>query len=86
MEPRFAHLCETGEARQTWLRGLEKINNLYPIVAVARKMGFHMLNALGIGKPRHLNGRIRALLARSEALFAFTDGEKRTFNDIPTGS
>ncbi|WP_437222065.1 transposase [Planctomicrobium sp. SH661] len=63
VERSFAHICETGGARRTWLRGLEKINKRYLIVAAARNLGLLMLKAFGIGKPRHLQGGIRGLLA-----------------------
>lgn len=33
VERSFAHICETGGARRTWLRGIEKINKRYQIVA-----------------------------------------------------
>jgi transposase len=57
------HLCETGGARRTWLRGIEKVNKRYQIVAAARNLGLLMLKAFGIGKPRHLQGGRRAFLA-----------------------
>ncbi|WP_437222594.1 transposase [Planctomicrobium sp. SH661] len=63
VERSFAHVCETGGARRTWLRGLEKINKRYLIVAAARNLGLLMLKAFGIGKPRGLQGGIRAILA-----------------------
>ncbi|WP_437231076.1 transposase [Planctomicrobium sp. SH661] len=63
VERSFAHVCETGGARRTWLRGLEKINKRYLIVAAARNVGLLMLKAFGIGKPRGLQGGIRAILA-----------------------
>ena len=54
VERSFAHVCETGGARRTWLAGLEKINKRYLIVAAARNLGLLMLNLFGIGKPRTL--------------------------------
>jgi transposase len=47
----FAHLCETGGARRTWLRGLEKINKRYSVV-VAHNLGLLMRKLFGTGKPR----------------------------------
>ncbi len=63
VERSFAHVCETGGARRTWLRGLEKINKRYLIVTAARNLGLLMLKAFGIGKPRGLQGATEALLA-----------------------
>ena len=36
VERSFAHVCETGGARRTWLRGLEKVRKRYLMSAVAR--------------------------------------------------
>ena len=63
LERSFAHVCETGGARRTWLRGLEKINKRYLIVAAGRNLGLLMLKVFGIGKPRGLQGAAGALLA-----------------------
>ena len=57
VERSFAHVCETGGARRTWLRGLEKINKRYQIVAAARNLGLLMLKVFEIGKPRSLRRR-----------------------------
>ena len=56
VERSFAHICETGGARRTWLKGLDKINKRYLIVAAARNLGLLMLKVFGIGKPRTLQG------------------------------
>jgi len=63
VERSFAHVCETGGARRTWLRGLEKINKRYQIVAAARNLGLLMLNVFGIGKPRSLQGGMEGFLS-----------------------
>ena len=60
VERSFAHVCETGGARRTWLRGLEKINKRYLIVTAARNLGLLMLKAFGIGKPRCLQAGMEA--------------------------
>jgi transposase len=54
VERSFAHVCETGGARRTWLKGLDKINKRYLIVAAARNLGLLMLRLFGMGKPRTL--------------------------------
>ena len=56
VERSFAHICETGGARRTWLRGLEQVNKRYKIVAVARNLGLVMRKLFGIGTPRSLQG------------------------------
>ena len=54
VERSFAHLCDTGGARRTWLRGLAKIRKRYTIHAAARNLGVVMRQLFGFGKPRTL--------------------------------
>lgn len=54
VERSFAHVCETGGARRTWLRGREKINKRYRLVAAARNLGLMMRKLIGFGTPRSL--------------------------------
>ena len=56
LERSFAHVCETGGARRTWLRGKLKINKRYLIHVAARNLGLMMRDLFGIGKPRVLQG------------------------------
>ena len=63
VERSFAHVCETGGAGRTWLRGLEKISKRYLIVAAARNLSLLMRKAFGIGKPRCLQAGLEGLLA-----------------------
>jgi len=53
-ERSFAHVCETGGSRRTWLRGLEKVRKRYTLAAAARNLGLLMRKVFGIGKPRVL--------------------------------
>ena len=53
VERTFAHLCETGGARRTWLRGLEKVQKRYLSAAMAFNLGRIMRGLLGAGKPRY---------------------------------
>ena len=36
VERSFAHVCETGGARRSWLCGIEKVQKRYLIAAVAQ--------------------------------------------------
>lgn len=56
VERSFAHVCDTGGARRSWLCGLEKVNKRYKVVAAARNLGVLMRKLFGIGKPRCLAG------------------------------
>ncbi len=61
VERSFAHVCETGGARRTWLRGLEKINKRYKTHVAARNLGLLMRKLFGIGKPRCVQGSLGVL-------------------------
>lgn len=53
-ERSFAHVCETGGSRRSWLRGLENINKRYLMQAAARNLGLILRKLLGFGTPRGL--------------------------------
>jgi transposase len=54
VERSFAHICDTGGARRSWLHGLEKVQKRYSIAAMARNLGLMMRKVFGIGTPRGL--------------------------------
>ncbi|HLJ97954.1 MAG TPA: transposase [Gemmataceae bacterium] len=56
VERSFAHVCETGGGRRTWLRGLLKVTKRYVVQVAAHNMGLLMRKLLGMGKPRTLQG------------------------------
>jgi transposase len=56
VERTFAHLCETGAARRTWLRGIEKIQKRYLMHAAARNLSLVMRKLFKMGTPRSLQG------------------------------
>lgn len=53
-ERSFAHVCETGGGRRTWLRGLENIHKRYLIQVAARNLGLILRHLFGVGTPRSL--------------------------------
>ena len=55
-ERTFAHICETGGARRTWLCGLLKVSKRYLIQAAARNLGLILRKLFGMGTPRSLQG------------------------------
>jgi transposase len=63
VERSFAHVCETGGARRTWLRGIAKVRKRYLIAAVAHNLGRLMRALFGIGTPRGLQAAAGALSA-----------------------
>jgi transposase len=56
VERSFAHVCETGGGRRTWLRGLANVTKRYVVQVAARNLGLLMRKLFGIGKPRTLQG------------------------------
>ena len=56
VERSFAHVCETGGARRTWLRGLTKVRKRYLLTAAAHNLGLILRQAFGMGKPRGAHG------------------------------
>jgi transposase len=54
VERSFAHVCQTGGARRTWLRGLEKVQKRYLIAAAAHNLGCLMRSLFKMGTPRGL--------------------------------
>jgi transposase len=52
VERSFAHICETGGARRSWLCGIEKLRKRYLIAAVARNLGLVMRKLFNMGTAR----------------------------------
>jgi transposase len=53
-ERTFAHVCETGGARRTWLAGIENVRKRYMISAAAHNLGLLMRSLFKMGTPRGL--------------------------------
>jgi transposase len=56
VERSFAHICETGGARRTWLRGFWDVTKRYLITVAAHNLGRVLRKLFGVGKPRGLQG------------------------------
>lgn len=54
VERSFAHVCETGGARRTWLTCLENVRKRYLISAAAHNLGCLMRTLFKMGTPRGL--------------------------------
>ena len=54
VERSFAHVCDTGGSRRSWLRQLEEVTKRYRIAAAAHNLARIMRLLFGIGKPRVL--------------------------------
>jgi hypothetical protein len=69
VERSFAHVCDTGGARRTWLRGLKAVRKRYLIQAAAHNLGLLMRKMFGLGKPRCLQGGLGACCGLVFVLF-----------------
>ena len=86
VERSFAHLCDTGGARRSWLCGLEKINKRYAIHAAAHNLAVLMRQVFGIGKPRGLAAAWAAACAALVALLRGCLGRLTLSPPIPRRS
>jgi len=69
VERTFAHICDTGGARRSWLRGLVNVSKRYLMAAAAHNLGRLMRLLSGIGKPKGLQGE-GGLAALAQLLMA----------------
>jgi transposase len=67
-ERSFAHVCGTGGARRTWIRGLTEVGKRHVIAATARNLSVIMRALYGIGTARSLQGAAGALQRPQTAL------------------
>ena len=63
VERTFAHVCETGRGRRSWLRGVEDVSKRYLMQAAAHNLGIVMRKRFQVGTPRSLQGAEKALSA-----------------------
>jgi transposase len=67
-ERTFAHVCETGGGRRTWLRGLENVTKAHVLKCAAYHLGLLLRKVFGLGKPRSRGAVGAALLCLCRAL------------------
>ena len=56
VERTFAHVCDSGGARRSWLKGLLDVGKRYLLSAAAHNLGRILRQLFGIGKPKTLQG------------------------------
>jgi len=56
VERTFAHVCETGGGRRSWLRGLVEVGKRYMLQVAGHNLGVIMRWVFGRGTPRSLQG------------------------------
>jgi transposase len=62
-ERTFAHVCETGGGRRTWLRGLRKVVKAYTLKCAAYNLGVLLRKVWGLSKPRNWEEGVAALFS-----------------------
>jgi hypothetical protein len=70
VERTFAHVCTTGRARRSWIRGLVEVSKRYLLQVAAHNLGLILRKLFGLGTPRGWGSASNALLALAELLFA----------------
>ena len=68
VERTFAHLCETGGARRSWLREIVNVGKRYLLQAAAHNLGIVLRKLLGSGKPREFAAIYALIVAIWETL------------------
>ena len=68
VERSFAHVCETGGARRTWIRGILEVRKRYLIQVAAHNLAILMRKVCGRGKPKALAGAASAICAVGRAV------------------
>jgi hypothetical protein len=53
-ERTFAHVCDSGGMRRSWLKGVAKVTKRYLIAVAAHNLGRILRKLFGIGKPKAL--------------------------------
>ena len=79
VERSFAHVCETGGGRRSWLHGVAKISKRYLMQVAAHNLGIVMRRLFGVGTPRSLQGLQAAFLA----LVGMCHSAWRRFTHLP---
>lgn len=89
VERSFAHVCETGGARRTWLHGIEKVRKRYLIAAAAHNLGCLMRALFQMGTPRGLQAFVDLVSSLYFAIVALCRGATaryRTLASVTIGS
>lgn len=61
VERSFAHICDSGGSRRSWLRGLKKVNKRYGMASAAHNLSLLMRNLFGSGKPKQFTAAAETL-------------------------
>ena len=62
-ERTFAHVCETGGSRRSWLQGLKNVSKIHALKCAAFNLGLLLRKIFGLSKPRNWEASPAAALA-----------------------
>ncbi|HEX3716840.1 MAG TPA: transposase [Verrucomicrobiae bacterium] len=71
-ERTFAHVCETGGGRRTWVRGQVNVSKMHTLKCAAYNLGLLLRKVWGFCKPRNARAAGAAWLLGTLALFFLT--------------
>jgi transposase len=80
LERSFAHVCETGSARRTFLHLIENVRKRYAIAAAAHNLGCLMRSLFGMGTPKGLQAYVDLLSSFYLAICALVGRSTSWFN------
>ena len=80
VERTFAHICDTGGMRRSWLKKVVNVSKRYLLAAAAHNLGRILRKLFGVGKPRTLQdlGKLVALLQLLKSLLRALPAAPRT--------
>jgi len=81
VERSFAHVCDTGGARRSWLGGIEKVQKRYLIAAVACNLGLIMRKVFAVGTPKGLQAEGGLVCLAWSAWFYIHSRLRRCYDD-----
>jgi transposase len=82
VERTFAHVCETGRGRRSWIRGIVEVSKRYLMQVAAHNLGIILRKIFGVGTPRGWGSAARSLHALLGALCAILVGFWREIRDF----
>lgn len=68
VERTFAHVCETGRGRRSWIRGIAEVSKRYLMQVAAHNLGVILRKLFGVGTPRGWGSAASSLLTAFGAL------------------
>jgi transposase len=83
VERTFAHVCDTGGRRRSWLKNVVNVSKRYLLAAAAHNLGRILRKLFGVGKPRTLQdlGKLVALVQRLTSRLRALGAARRTSSD-----